>query len=178
MMRLNLLPWRERQRRSMLRRFQWMLLGSAALALCAVMLIDQLARQRAQQQGLSTVSRHSAIALLDEQLEQHAEVRAAHDAAQAHAAVLASLRADQGVFPALLSDLEAALPAGLQLTELTLVGGRLQVTGQGASGAVVAQFMRDLERSAVLQGLELKRVKHLPSGEEFVLAARVSAFWS
>ena len=100
------------------------------------------------------------------------------DAAQSHAAVLASLRADQGVFPALLSDLEAALPAGLQLTELTLTGGRLQVTGQAASGAVVAQFMRDLERSAVLQGLELKHVKHLPSGDEFVLTARVSAFWS
>jgi type IV pilus assembly protein PilN len=38
--------------------------------------------------------------------------------------------------------------------------------------------MRDLERSAVLQGLELKHVKHLPSGDEFVLTARVSAFWS
>ena len=70
------------------------------------------------------------------------------------------------------------MPAGLQLTELTLAHGRLHVTGVAASGAVVAQFMRDLERSAVLQGLALKHVKHLPSGDEFVLTARVSAFWS
>lgn len=178
MMRLNLLPWRERQRRSMLRRFQWMLLGSAILALCCVMLIDQLARQRAQQQATSNASHQSALALLGKQLEQHTDVRADHDATQAQVAALARLRADQGVLPALLADVEAALPAGLQLTELTLAHGRLHVTGVAASGAVVAQFMRDLERSAVLQGLALKHVKHLPSGDEFVLIARVSAFWS
>ncbi|HDS1818408.1 TPA: PilN domain-containing protein [Pseudomonas putida] len=178
MMRLNLLPWRERQRRSMLRRFQWMLLGSAVLALCCVMLIDQLARQRAQQQALSNVSRQSDLALFDQRLEQHADVRAAHDAAQQQAVVLARLRADQGVLPALFEDLEAALPTGLQLTELKLADGRLQVTGLAVSGAVVAQFMRDLERSAVLQGLELKHVKSMPTGDQFVLTARVSAFWS
>ena len=91
---------------------------------------------------------------------------------------LARLRADQAVLPALFEDLEAALPTGLQLTELKLADGRLQVTGLAVSGAVVAQFMRDLERSAVLQGLELKHVKSMPTGDQFVLTAHVSAFWS
>ena len=44
MMRLNLLPWRERQRQATLRRFRSRLVAGAILALCAVMLVDQLAR--------------------------------------------------------------------------------------------------------------------------------------
>ena len=39
MMRLNLLPWRERQRQAALRRFRGQLVAGALLALCAVMLV-------------------------------------------------------------------------------------------------------------------------------------------
>ena len=42
----------------------------------------------------------------------------------------------------------------------------------------MAQFMRDLERSGVLLDLELKHIKSQPGGDEFLLAARVAAFWS
>ncbi|MNJ71258.1 hypothetical protein D3C77_677790 [compost metagenome] len=52
------------------------------------------------------------------------------------------------------------------------------MTGLATSGAVVAQFMRDLSRSSALVDLELKRIKSLPGGDEFLLSARVSAFWS
>lgn len=55
MMRLNLLPWRERQRQAALRRFRGQLVAGALLALCAVMLVDQLARQRGQQDRKSVV---------------------------------------------------------------------------------------------------------------------------
>ncbi|MNC67232.1 hypothetical protein D3C75_1177090 [compost metagenome] len=52
------------------------------------------------------------------------------------------------------------------------------MTGLATSGAVVAQFMRDLDRSGVLLDLALKRVRSMPGGDEFLLVARVSAFWS
>ncbi|MNH37197.1 Fimbrial assembly protein (PilN) [compost metagenome] len=67
---------------------------------------------------------------------------------------------------------------GVQLLDLSLENGRLQMTGLATSGAVVAQFLRDLGRSSALLDLELKRIKSLPGGDEFLLSARVSAFWS
>ncbi|MBK4993892.1 fimbrial protein [Pseudomonas sp. S37] len=178
MMRLNLLPWRERQRQAALRRFRGQLVAGALLALCAVTLVDQLARQRGLQQALANAEHRAALDLLGEQLQPLADVRAQHEALLAAAAGLEGLRADQGVVAGVFADLEAALPEGVQLLDLSLESGRLQMTGLAASGAVVAQFMRDLGRSNVLLDLELKHIKSLPGGDEFQLAARVSAFWS
>jgi len=177
-MRLNLLPWRERQRQAALRRFRGQLVAGALLALCAVMLVDQLARQRGQQQALANTQFQAALEELDEQLRPLADVRTQHAALLARASALEGLRAHQGMLAGLFADLEGALPEGVQLLELSLESGRLQMTGLAASGAVVAQFMRDLNRSSVLLDLELKRIKSLPGGDEFLLTARVSAFWS
>ncbi len=178
MMRLNLLPWRERQRQAVLRRFRTQLVAGALLALCAVTLVDQLARQRGQQQVLANTQRQAALGLLAEQLQPLADVRTQHEALLARSAALEGLRAHQGVLGGLFADLEGALPVGVQLLDLTLENGHLQMTGLATSGAVVAQFMRDLDRSSVLLGLELKRIRSLPGGDEFLLTARVSAFWS
>lgn len=178
MMRLNLLPWRERQRQAALRRFRGQLVAGALLALCAVVLVDQLARQRGQQQVLANTQRQATLDVLSEQLQPLADVRAQHEALLARAVALEGLRAHQGVLAGVFADLEGALPDGVQLLDLSLDSGRLQMTGVAASGAVVAQFMRDLNRSSVLLDLELKRIKSLPDGDEFLLIARVAAFWS
>jgi len=178
MMRLNLLPWRERQRQAGLRRLRRQLVAGAVLALCAVMLVDQLARQRGQQQALAHDLRQAALAALREQLQPLADVRELHETLLARAMTLESLRAHQDVLAGVFADLEGALPQGIQLLDLSLENGRLQMTGLATSGAVVAQFMRDLDRSGALLGLELKRIESLPGGDEFVLSARVSAFWS
>lgn len=178
MMRLNLLPWRERQRQAVLRRLRRQLVAGALLALGAVTLVDQLARQRGERLALANSQREAAIGLLNEQLQPLADVRERHETLLARATSLESLRADQDVLADVFADLEAALPQGIQLLDLSLENGRLQVTGLATSGAVVAQFMRDLERSSALLDLELKRIKSLPGGDEFLLSARVSAFWS
>ncbi|HYQ51678.1 MAG TPA: PilN domain-containing protein [Pseudomonas sp.] len=178
MMRLNLMPWRERQRLAALRRLRLMLLGSMFMGLCAVVLMDQLVRERAQRQAIDNSNRRAAIAELDAQLEQMAPIDRAYEAARAQAAALAVLRADQGLVTALFADLERALPEGLQLTALKVERSRLQLLGLAASGAVMAQFMRELEHSNVLFDLALERVKSTDEGDEFLLGARLSAAWS
>ncbi|MBV4489452.1 PilN domain-containing protein [Pseudomonas oryzicola] len=178
MMRLNLLPWRERRHQAALRRFRRQLVAGALLALAAVTLVDQLARQRGQQQALANNQRQAAIAVLREQLQPLADVRELHETLLARATALESLRAQQDVLAGVFADLEGALPHGVQLLDLSLEDGHLQMTGLAPSGAVVAQFMRDLDRSSALLDLELKRIKSLPGGDEFLLSARVSAFWS
>ena len=97
MMRLNLMPWRERQRLAALRRLRLMLLGGMFLGLCAVLLMDQLVRERAQRQAIDNSNRQAAMAELDAQLEQLAPINRAYEAARAQAAALAALRADQGL---------------------------------------------------------------------------------
>lgn len=178
MMRLNLLPWRERQRQAALRRFRRQLVAAALLGLCAVMLVDQLARVRGQQQALVNTHHQAGLGMLGEQLQPLADIRAQHAALLVSVAELEGLRSGQGLLASVFVDLEGALPVGVQLLDLSLENGRLHMTGLAPSAAVVAQFMRDLGRSSVLIDLELKRIKSLAGGDEFLLSARVSAFWS
>ena len=178
MLRINLLPWREQQRQAALRRLRLMLVGGVLLALCVVLLMDQLARQRAQQQAIANVSQQAVIAGLDAQLERLESARETLDSVRAQADMLAALHADRGLLVALFADLERALPEGVQVIELKLEGERLQILGLAVSGAVVAQFMRDLGRSSVVLDLELKRLKSLPAGDEFLMLGRVTASWS
>ncbi|WP_085677947.1 MULTISPECIES: PilN domain-containing protein [unclassified Pseudomonas] len=178
MLRLNLMPWREQQRLAALRRLRLMVVGAAVVALCAVMLMDQLARQRVRQQAVANNSQQAAIDALDAQRAEHDRVIRSYGVVRAQAAALAGLRADQGLVTAVFADLERALPEGVQLRKLELEGSRLRMLGVAASGAVVAQFMRELERSGVMHDLELKSLKSQPGGDAFVLLARLSALWS
>nr|WP_314615952.1 PilN domain-containing protein [uncultured Pseudomonas sp.] len=175
MLRLNLMPWRERQRLAALRRLRLMLLGSTVIALFGVLLMDQLARERAQRQAFGNSARQVAVTKLGEQLEHYAPLDQAYEQVRAQTAALADLRAGQGHVVALLADLERALPEGVQLTELKFERSRLEVVGLASSSAQVAQFMRELERADGLRELELKRVQSTAVGDEFQLVALMSA---
>jgi len=178
MLRLNLLPWRERQRLAAVRRFKLTLVASVLFALCGVMLLDHLARQRLQAQAFAIAQGQDALQALEAELAYIDGLREQRDAMLAQYAALERLRSGQGLALALFAELERVMPEGLSLSELSVRDDRLQLLGLVASSAVLAQLMRDLEQSAVLRGLELKRLRKLSAGEEFLLVAHVSATWS
>ena len=178
MLRLNLLPWRERQRRAAVRRFKLAVLASVLFAFCGVMLLDHLARQRLQNQVLAIAQSQVVLQGQQAELARIDALRERREAIQAQSSALARLRADQGLPLVVFAELERAMPEGLNLSELTLQDNRVQVLGLAASPAVLAQLMRELEQSAILKGLELKRLRNVPAGEEFLLLAQVPVTWS
>lgn len=175
MLRLNLLPWRERQRLAALRRFQLVLIGSLLLALAGVIMLDQLARQRGQQQLAAIAERQADVARLDIQLQQLKAVQGSHADVMAQSAALQALRNGQDLLPRMFAELEQAIGASLQLTEMSIQEGQLQLLGLAASPAVVAQFIRDLQQSRRFDALELKHIRAVADGDEFLLLARLSA---
>jgi len=175
MLRLNLLPWREQQRLAALRRFQLALIGSLLLALAGVIMLDQLARQRGQQQLAAIAERQADVARLDIQLQQLKAVQGSHADVMAQSAALQALRNGQDLLPRMFAELERALGASLQLTEMSIQEGQLQLLGLAASPAVVAQFIRDLQQSRQFDALELKHIRAVADGDEFLLLARLPA---
>ncbi|WP_409295858.1 PilN domain-containing protein [Pseudomonas sp. KCJK8670] len=178
MPRLNLLPWRERHRQAALKRFKVSLVASGALALCLVIALDQLARQRVQRQLALNQHKEAKLAELGERMQLLEESQAALASLREQLRALEGLRAEQGFLQAVFVDLERAIAQGVQLTELKLVDGRLRIVGLAGSGALLAQLLRDLERSSVLLDLQLHRVRSVPGGDEFLLVAQVRASWS
>ncbi|MBI6923219.1 PilN domain-containing protein [Pseudomonas putida] len=178
MIRFNLLPWRERQRQAALRRFRNQLLASALAALCAVTMVDQLARQRAHLQATDNRQRAAALAVLSESTASRAQLQDQHATSSSQLARFEVLRAEQRILEGLFTDLERALPTTVQLLGLQLEASHLRITGLAPSGAVIAQFMRDLDRSGMLIDLQLKQIESLPRADQFLLTARVAAPWS
>lgn len=142
------------------------------------MLVDQLARQRGQQQALSNTRQQAALERLAEQLRPLDDVRAQHQALLERLAALERLRAQQGILGDVFTDLEGRCRWACSSLTSAWKTATCSWPRLATSGAVVAQFMRDLEHSRVLLDLELKRIRSVPGGDEFLLVARVSAFWS
>lgn len=176
--RLNLLPWREHRRLVAIRRFKVALVVSLLFALGGVMSLDHLARQRLQQQASAAAAQQAALQPMEQALARIEALREQRAVIEGQTQALARLRFGQGAFVAMLLALERVMPGGLHLSELQLEGEDLRLLGMAASSAVLAQFMRDLTHAAVVQGLELKRLRNLPGADEFLLVARLSATWS
>lgn len=176
--RLNLLPWRERKRLATLQRFRLALMASLLAAFVGVMVIDRLAHLRLKQQAMANAARETQVRSLDATLRSLDEAGASLAMVHAQHAKLAGLRTGQEGVAQLLLDIEQALLPGMRLTVVQLQDEQLSLSGLAVSSAVLAQFMRDLQRSPTLHGLELKRVQGLPGGDGFLLTARLKAFAS
>ncbi|MFK3772431.1 PilN domain-containing protein [Pseudomonas sp. NPDC089406] len=172
------MPWRERRRAQVLRRFCMMLVGSCVLALAGMLLLDQLARARLARQVATIALYQVQLKRLDSLQVTLTELRSERQAVQQQQAALMRLRAGQATLGSLFLGLEKAMPGGAQLTELNLENGRMRLAGLAASAAVVAQLMRDLEIMQELRGLELVFLRHETAGDAFLITAELSAGWS
>lgn len=175
MLRLNLLPWRERRRLAAVRRLQAGLIGAMLLALCGVLVLDQLGRQRLQLQALAHARTQAALLALDQRLSRVAALEQAQAALHEERAVLAGLRAGEGNVPAFFEQLEQVLPEGLYLTGLALKGSAIQLQGLAGSASLVAQLMRGLQAAPSLQEVDLQQLRGESRGEAFRLSARLLA---
>ena len=172
-LRLNLLPWRERQRLVELRNFRLVFLGSLFAAFVVVMLVDRFAHLRLKQQAAAGLQRQQQLRLLDGQVARLEQLREARAGLGRQVDALGALRSSQQGVPQLLIEIELAIPHGMQLTRLDVQDDRLQINGLAVSPAVLAQFMRDLQRSPILLDLGLKHVLARAGGEAVSLVARV-----
>lgn len=173
--RINLMPWRERQRASAVRRFQCGVVASLVVALLAMLLLDQMARARLARQWVATAEHQAQLSALEAQLAAGAQLRTEHEELLAQHRALSHLRAGQSVLSDLLDGLEHAMPSGAQLTELSLEDGRLRLGGLAASPSVVAQMMREIEARGVAAALEVVFLRQRATGDEFLLLAQVPA---
>lgn len=178
MVRMNLMPWRERRRADAVRRFHLILLATLVVALGAMLTLDQLARARLAQQLATTAGHREALSRFVDDQSLIGKLQGERDALLVQQAALSRLRGAQAPLVELLQGMERAMPSGAQLTELSVKDRQLRLAGLAASASVVAQLMRDLEAMGVVTGLELVFLRNQAAGDEFLLNARLPVGWS
>ncbi|MGD8206743.1 MAG: PilN domain-containing protein [Thiohalocapsa sp.] len=155
MVRINLLPWRDAERR----RRQRELALAAGVAVALVMLIGigirfHIEGTIVRQQDRNALLRRE-IAVLDRRIAEIEGLQETKASLLARMNVIQQLQASRPEIVHLFDELVATLPEGVYITRLKQLGDRVEVEGRAQSNARVSAFMRNIEGSAWIGDPEL-----------------------
>ena len=174
MPRINLLPWRDEERKE--RKLKFLVaLGGSAVAACLVvfvgylMLDSMVSAQDARNERLK-----QEIAELDKQIEKINSLEADKARFIARMDVIEKLQRSRPEIVHVFDEIVKQLPDGVYLTAITLTGTRLKFEGVAQSSTRVSTFMRNIDGSSYLKNPELEVVetkKNQDTGASFILFA-------
>ena len=161
---VNLLPWREEQRRRRQQRFLFALCA-AVLAGASAVYAAKLTFQGllADQQARNRTLRYE-IELLDGRLEELARLESRRDRLLARVGIIAELQRSRPLAVRLLHELVEILPAGVQLVDVAQDGDRIVIEGMAESNSRVAALMRNIDSSRWLRAPRLELVESAADG--------------
>ncbi len=175
MPRINLLPWREPQRRERKLAF-FVSLGVAAGAAALVAFAAYLllgAMIDAQDQRNERLK--GEIKVLDKQIEEINDLEAQKQRFIARMQIIEKLQRSRPEVVHLFDELVKAMPDGTYLTSVKETGTRLKLEGIAQSSTRVSTLMRNISASQYLRDPELEVVesaKDNTGGSHFVLDAQ------
>jgi len=174
MPRINLLPWRDEERKE--RKLKFLVaLGGSAVAACLVvfvgylMLDSMVSAQDARNERLK-----QEIAELDKQIEKINSLEADKARFIARMDVIEKLQRSRPEIVHVFDEIVKQLPDGVYLTAITQTGTRLKFDGVAQSSTRVSTFMRNIDGSSYLKNPELEVVetkKNQDTGASFILFA-------
>jgi type IV pilus assembly protein PilN len=174
MPRINLLPWREQQRRERKLAF-FVALGVAAGAAAVVAFAAYLmlgAMIDAQDQRNERLK--GEIKVLDKQIEEINDLEAQKQRFIARMQIIEKLQRSRPEVVHLFDELVKAMPDGTYLTSIKETGTKLKFEGIAQSSTRVSTLMRNISASQWLRNPELEVVetaKDSTGGSHFVLDA-------
>jgi len=175
MPRINLLPWREAERKRKRQEF-FLSMGAAVATAALVALLGYwqmsaaIAHQKERNQVLV-----DEIAQLDKQIEEINGLDAQKRRLLARMEIIETLQRSRPEIVHIFDELVHVLPEGVYLTYLRQTGTRFEIRGVAQSSTRVSSFMRNIDASEWFSDPALQIVENKgggPSGgAEFVLFA-------
>jgi type IV pilus assembly protein PilN len=173
MPRINLLPWREAERKRKRQEF-YLSLGAAVATAALVTLLGQwqmnsaIKHQQARNDYLT-----GEIALLDKQIEEINGLDAQKQRLLARMEIIETLQRSRPEIVHVFDEIVRVLPEGVYLTYLRQSGTRFEVRGVAQSSTRVSSFMRNIDASEWLAEptLQIVQTNSKGTGSEFTLFA-------
>ncbi len=172
MAKINLLPWRETQRKEKQQEFFVMLGAGAAVAVLAVLLVHFQVEAKINGQERRNAFLTNEIVVLDEKIKEIQKLDATRRALVERMEVIQNLQATRPGIVHLFDELVNTLPNSLHLTELTQSGDSISLSGLAESNARVSSYMRNIEESEWLTKPKLSVISTEENDDGF----RVSSF--
>lgn len=159
MARINLLPWREEQRRERQRSFLSSLLLTAILGVVLVFFTGFIFDQKISHQQARNALVQTEIQALEVRIKKIEELERIRARLISRKQVIERLQASRSTTVELLDKLAKTIPVGVTLTTVTQQGNDLGLVGSSQSNARVSAYLRELELSDLFLNPELAFVR-------------------
>ena len=171
MPRINLLPWRESERKRKRQEF-FLSLGAAVATAGLVALLGnwQMSAAIQHQQGRNDLLK-GEIAQLDKQIEEINGLDAQKRRLLARMEIIETLQRSRPEIVHIFDELVRVIPEGVYLTYLKQTGTRFELRGVAQSSTRVSSFMRNIDASEWLADPTLQIVETRGAGSQFTLFA-------
>ena len=174
MPRINLLPWRDEERKE--RKLKFLVaLGGSAVAACLTAFVGYLLMDSmVSAQEARNAKLTAEIAVLDKQIEKINSLEAEKARFIARMEVIETLQRSRPEIVHIFDEIAKQIPDGVYLTSISQNGTRLKFEGVAQSSTRVSTFMRNIEASSYLKNPDLELVETRRKdvvGASFVLYA-------
>jgi type IV pilus assembly protein PilN len=166
MPRINLLPWRAKERQERKKKF-FVALGVAAVAGAAVVYVSKWTMEGwvSNQRNRNTILQKE-IGELDKQIEEIKGLENQRERLVARMKVISELQRARPDVVHLFDEIVKAIPEGVHLTEIKQTGSRIELQGLAQSSTRVSTLMRNIDSSSYLSDPGLDVVQTVANGPE------------
>ena len=159
MARINLLPWREEQRRDRQHHFLSMLLVTAVLGIILVFLVGTVYNQKINHQNFRNELVKKEIRKLEIRIKRIDELERTRERLISRKQVIERLQASRSMTVEMLDNLARSIPVGVTLNTIRQQGPTLSMTGSSQSNARVSAYLRELETNSLFLNPQLDFVR-------------------
>lgn len=159
MARINLLPWREAERKRKIREFIIYAVGGLTVALIIALLVHIQIENQIEYQGKRNDFLQTEIASLDKKIKEIQDLEKTKASLIARMNVIQQLQQSRPEIVHLFDEFVGTLPEGVVLTEIVQVGQDLKVAGRAQSNARVSSYMRNIDSSPWIGKADLKKIE-------------------
>jgi len=159
MTRINLLPWRERQRKELQRQFASVAAGAAILMGAIILYVHLHMASLIEAQTSRNEFLEKEIALVESKIK---EIKTLEDEKQkllTRMDVIQELQTRRPEIVHLFDEFVRHVPEGVYLTGIEQSGTTIKITGVAQSNATVSSFMRNLDESEWLADPRLEVIE-------------------
>ncbi len=161
---INLLPWREADRKKRQRDFGVAMGGSVVAAIAVIIATMFVFSQMISAQNSRNDRLESEIAILDQSILEIEGLERQKERLIARMEIIEQLQKSRPEIVHLFDELVRQLPEGVYLTSMKQTGSRVEIRGVAQSSTRVSALMRQIDASEWLGDPEVERVETKQSG--------------
>jgi len=172
MPRINLLPWREAERKRKRQEFFVGIIGAIVIALLLGLAVNLQMEAAISSQNARNQLIKDQIAEVDKEITEINDLEDKKRRLQARIEVIERLQRSRPVVVHVFDELVRTLPDGVHYTSVKQTGTTLQFSGIAQSNTRVSALMRNIESSEYLAEPSLGKLENKANGAEFTLTAK------